>query len=144
MLDSVRNGEGVIKPRAGALVVFAIAAALIAWRESRRPVPTTAAAPMVTPASGARIVLYVDLGEVDEAEGCGAIIRAVRRAQKSGVATEEIDARSSESPAKYRLLVAPAVLILDPAGHELSRFEGESPKTVRAIETAVDQLTTRR
>ena len=133
-----------MKPRAGALVVFAIAAALIGWRESHRPAATAAAAPRATPPSGARIVLYVDLGEVDEAEGCGAIIRVVRRVGKSGVATEEIDARSAEPPAKYRLLVAPAVLILDAAGHELSRFEGESPKTVRAIETAVDKLTTRR
>lgn len=89
-------------------------------------------------------MLYVDLGEVDEAEGCGAIIRAVRRAGKSGMVTEEIDVRIAEPPTKYRLLVAPAVLILDAAGQEVGRFEGESPTTIRAIEAALGKLTAAR
>ncbi len=128
--------------RPGALVVFGLAAALVGWRESHRAAASPAPPP-TTPARAPRVVLFVNLAEVDEAEGCGAIIRAVRRAAKAGLATEEIDARSAEPPAKYRLLVAPAVLILDAAGKESSRFEGESPKTVREIEAALDKLTTR-
>lgn len=123
-----------------ALLVFAVGAALVVWREAHRE-PSAATTPSPTSAGRARVVLYVDLGEVDEAEGCGTIIRAVRRAGKNGVATEEIDARSAEPPAKYRLFVAPGVLILNAAGQELARFEGESPKTVRAIEAALGKLT---
>ena len=129
-----------MRKRWGALVVFALAGGLIGWREWQRPSAAAATLATVPSTSASRVVLYVDLGEVDEAEGCGAIIRAVRQAKKRGVATEEIDARSAEPPARYRVLVAPAVLILDAAGHEVRRFEGESAKTVRAIEAELGKL----
>lgn len=121
----------------GAVLVFAAAAGLILWRESRRPADVGAANPPV----GARVVLFADLSEVDEVGGCGSIIRGVREATKRGIATEEIDARrSSDLPSRYRLLVAPTVLLLDAGGHEVRRFEGESPKTVEAIQEQLDTL----
>jgi len=69
-----------------ALLVFASAGALIVWREWHRP-----SAAAETP----RVVLFADLGEADEDEGCGAIIRGVREAAARGVAVQEIDARRS-------------------------------------------------
>lgn len=111
-----------------AVLVVGAATGLIIWRELRRS-PTIPAAP-----AGARIVLYADLGEVDEAEGCGAIIRGVRDATRLGVAAEEIDSRMpSDRLARYKLLVAPSVIFLDESGREITRYEGEAPDTVRAI-----------
>ena len=128
------------RPRLAALAVFALFGGLIGWREWPRPSATVATPATVPSISASRVVLYVDLGEVDEAEGCGAIIRAVRQANSRGVATEEIDARRADPPARYRLLVAPVVLILDATGHEVHRFEGESAKTVRVIEAELGKL----
>lgn len=125
-----------------ALVVLALAGGLVAWREAHRS-RTTAPAP--SPTGATRVVLFVDLGEVCAGEGCGAIIRAVRDAQQRGVATEEVDARDPGDRAKrYRLLVAPAVVVLDGSGRELKRFEGESPETVSAIRAELDLLGSRR
>ena len=113
-----------------AALIFVAASGLIVWREVQRtPTPAHSPAP-----AGARLVIYADLGEVDETEGCGAIIRGVREAARLGVATEEIDARKpSDRLARYKLLVAPSVLFLDEAGREVKRYEGEAPDTVRAI-----------
>jgi hypothetical protein len=113
---------------AGAVLVFGAATGLIIWRELWHS-PAASPAP-----AGARVVLYADLGEVDETEGCGAIIRGVREAARLGGATEEIDARKpSDRLARYKLLVAPSVLFLDEAGREVKRYEGEAPDTVRAL-----------
>ena len=123
-----------------AVFVFAAASGLIVWREARKSTPPVSPVPV-----GARLVLYADLSEIDEAEGCGAIIRGVREAVRRGVATEEIDARrSSDRLARYKLLVAPSVLLLDEAGREVKRYEGESPDTVRAILERVRNLPPRR
>lgn len=122
-----------------ALAVLLVAGGIVAWREAHR---SKAAAASAVPAAAPRVVLFVDLSEVDEQEGCGAIIRAVRDARKRGVATEEVDARDPGDRAKrYRLLVAPAVVVLDPSGRELKRLEGESSDTIRAIRAELDRLT---
>ncbi len=116
--------------------ILAVALAVIAWREAR---PQKAA---VAPATTQpQVVLFVDLSEEDEEEGCGAIIHAVRAAAKRGIATEEADARDPGDRAKhYRLLIAPAVLVLDKDGRELRRFEGEAPNTVKAIREELEHL----
>jgi hypothetical protein len=116
-----------------AIAVFALAAGLVLWREWSRP-----QRPSIAPAHP-RIVLFADLSEVDEAEGCGAIIRGVRGA--ASIMTEEIDARTaSNRPAHYRLLVPPTVLFLDVVGNELTRYEGESAATVGQIQAEIDRL----
>jgi len=121
----------------GALAVLVLAGGIVAWRQAHR---NRAAAPAPVPGA-TRVVLFVDLSEVGEEEGCGAIIRAVRDAKKRGVATEEVDARDPGDRVKrYRLLVAPAVVVLDGSGRELKRLEGESSDTVRAIRAELDRL----
>ena len=113
-----------------AILVLAAAAAIVAWREAARPYVGDSA----TPAAKPRVVLFADLSEENEEAGCGAIIRAVRDVAKRGVATEEIDAREPGDDAKkYRLLIAPAIIIFNADGREQRRFEGEASDTVRAI-----------
>ena len=114
-------------------MVFSLAGGLIAWREWHRPLAPSVTRLPPPSAAAVRVVLFADLSEADEAGGCGAIIESVREAAKRGIATEEIDARSTPQAAHYRLLVAPAVLLLDTGGREVRRFEGESATTVRAI-----------
>lgn len=122
----------------GALVVFALAGGLVAWREAHRSRGT---APERSPTGATRVVLFVDLGEICAGEGCGEIIRTVRDARKRGVFTEEVDARDPGDRAKlYRLLVAPTVVVLDGSGRELKRLEGESTDTVQAIRAELDRL----
>jgi hypothetical protein len=106
-------------------------------------VAAAAPAPAATPADRAlpRVVLFVDLSEVDEVEGCGALIQAVREARTRGLATEEVDARDpGEGAKRYRLLTAPAVLLLDGSGREVRRFEGESPETIAAVRAELARL----
>ena len=123
----------------GSIVVLLLAGSVVAWREARRdvsPAPRSTRTPQV--------VMFVDLGESEEAGGCGTIIHDVREAARRGIATEEIDARESGPQAEhYKLLIAPAVLILDASGHETRRFEGEAQKTVKAIRDELARLSPR-
>ena len=117
--------------------VLALAAGIVAWREADRPyAPGTYSA-----TSKAQVVLFVDMSEEAEADGCGAIIRAVRAAAKRGVVTEEVDTRVPGDRAKaYRLLIAPAVVVLDGSGRELRRFEGEGRETIEEIRAALERV----
>lgn len=120
-----------------AFLVVAAAAAVVAWREVARPNAPDSTAASAKP----RVVLFADLSEEDEEAGCGAIIRAVREAATRGVVTKEIDARApGDGAKKYRLLVAPAIIIFDTDGREQRRFEGETPDTVKAIGAELERV----
>ena len=121
-----------------AIGILAAAVAIVGWREAERLQVTAAGSPLrLRP----QVILFVDLSEEDEEAGCGAIIHAVRTAAKRGVVTEEIDAREPGDRAKkYRLLIAPAVIVLDADGRELRRFEGEAADTVKAVRSEVERL----
>jgi cytochrome c-type biogenesis protein len=111
-------------------------------REARRP----PAAPQPLPGAD-KVVLYADLSETDEAEGCDAIIRGVRDAAKRGSPVLDVDARNpSGDVARYRLLAAPGVLFLDDPGGEVAGLEGEStgdgsrhPRAVLAVLSALPE-----
>lgn len=121
------------------LAVVALGIGIVAWRESGRPTAPTGASTQVP-----QVVLFVDLSEEDEEQGCGALIRAVRTAAARGIRTEEIDAREpGERAGRYRLLVAPTVITLDAEAKEIRRFEGESPDTVRGVREHLEQLAPR-
>ncbi len=123
-----------------AMAVLAAALATVGWRESQRRA-SPASSPSPGTATTPQVVLFVDPSEEGEAGGCGAIIHTVRAAAKRGVVTEEVDAREpGERATHYRLLVAPAVLVLDASGREQRRFEGEAPATVKAISDEMDKL----
>lgn len=121
------------------LAVVALGVGIVVWRESQRPT-----APAGPSREVPQVVLFVDLSEEDEEQGCGALIRAVRMAAARGVRTEEIDTRDAgDRAARYRLLVAPTVLTLDTSGTEIRRFEGESPETVAGVREHLAQLASR-
>ncbi|MFX6035910.1 hypothetical protein ABTE74_21240, partial [Acinetobacter baumannii] len=71
--------------------------------------------------------------------------RAVRAAAAKGVRAREVDTRTKDEKAKvgqqYRLVVVPAVLLLDDAGKEVARYEGESADVLKSVQTSLDQLT---
>lgn len=84
-----------------------------------------------------RVLMFIDLREIDEEHGCGDIIRSVRATAARGVATRENDDALGRA---HRVMVEPTVLILDAKGREQARFEGESGATIAAMKTALDQL----
>lgn len=118
---------------AGAVIAAAIS--VVVWREMR-PAPKEA-----NEQSLPQVVMFVDLSEVNEVDGCGAIIRSVRQAASRGVRTLEVDARSpGNQAARFRLLTAPVVVFLNDRGIELARLEGESAQTIRQIQARLDAI----
>lgn len=102
------------------------------------PAPAASNAPIV---AGSSVVIVANMAEADEECGCGEIIRAVRATAQKGVATKEIDTRTNKDEAKkYRALVVPTVLVLDPSGAELRRWEGESSDTIEKMKADLDVL----
>ncbi len=92
--------------------------------------------------SAPAVVLIADLREANETkDNCALIIRAVREAARRGVSTAEISpASSSDLIRRYHVLTVPTVLLLDPSGKEIGRFEGEDAKTVHAVEANLASL----
>ena len=89
-----------------------------------------------------RVLLVADLREADsEGDACAEIIRSVRAARTRGVAVQELDpGTKSDLLRRYQILTVPTVLILDPNGKVLSRFEGEGRQIVTALRIQLDQL----
>ena len=92
-------------------------------------------------ASSQSILLYADASEAESACGCGEIIRMVRGARDRGVAVREV---SPDDPGdvvkKYRLTVAPTVLLLDDEGEATARHEGESKEVISALAADLDRF----
>ena len=101
----------------------------------------TGASPTVsgTPA----VILVADLREADDPhEPCADIIRSVREVSKRGVSVAELSPDSqSDLLRRYRVFTVPTVLLLDGAGNEIGRFEGEDATTVKALQTRLSVLT---
>jgi hypothetical protein len=88
------------------------------------------------------VLLVADLREANDKCICGEMIRAVRAAGKRGLPVTELTPESrSDLLKRYRVLTAPAVLILDRSGHEVSRYEGETQDTLTALNTRLDEMT---
>ena len=131
----------MITKRLAGIVVLLAAAGLILWRTSKTTGPSPQDSIQRQPARQGTVVLFADLREADEIPGCGEIIKAVRDAAARGIRTRELDAhRDAEQAHGYKLLVAPSVLILDSAGKEIGRFEGESGDTIATATKAINAL----
>ena len=117
----------------GIALIAAAVVAIIAYKtigSSDQPTPT---------ASGnARVLLFANLGEADDACPCGDIIRAVRDVSAKGIATRENDDALGR---EFKVTVEPTVIILDTSGHEQARFEGESKSTRDKIVAELSKLT---
>lgn len=88
------------------------------------------------------VILIADPREANDTDdGCAVMFRAVRQAAKRGVAVEELAPNSnSELLRQYHVLTVPTVLVLDNAGKEVSRFEGEDATTVKDVQTRLAAL----
>lgn len=119
----------------GLVTVALIAVGIIAYKAHRKQ--DAAGAPPFP-----RVLLVADLREADDAgDPCAQIIHDVRAARARGVAVEELSPDSkSELLVRYHVLTAPTVLILDPKGQVVSRYEGEGKQTVAAVHSQLDQL----
>lgn len=118
------------------IVIVTLAAGLIIVKQRRAPKTTN------QEASQPAVVLIADLREADSpGDTCAQIIRVVHEARSRGVRVTELMPNSDSALLKtHRVVVAPTVLVLDPDGRELSRFEGESAATLDAIRTRLGQM----
>jgi hypothetical protein len=89
-----------------------------------------------------RVLLVAELSEASSpGDACAEIIHYVRAARDRGIAVQELEPGSkSELLARYHVLTVPTVLILDPGGNEVSRYEGEGRDTVKAVKAELEQL----
>lgn len=92
-------------------------------------------------AESTSVLLYADGSEAESSCGCGQIIRRVREARDRGVAVREV---SPDNPGdvvkRYRLTVAPTVLMLDAKGEAVTRLEGEADATIAALSADLARL----
>lgn len=121
----------------GLAAVALTAITIIAYKSRISPQSATADAEGLP-----RVLLVADLSEADaEDDACAEIIRAVRAARARGVTVQELNPDTkSDLLKRYRVLTIPTVLILDPNGEVVSRFEGEARETVTAVQTQLERL----
>jgi hypothetical protein len=89
-----------------------------------------------------QIVLVATPAEAASRTRCGDIVRLVRAASQHGVNVEELTpASKSGLLARYKVLRTPTVLFLGQDGQVRSRFEGESPETLAALQSEMQRTT---
>lgn len=88
------------------------------------------------------VILVADPSEANDSDdGCAVMFRAVRQAAKRGVVVAEVAPNSnSDLLGRYHVLTVPTVLVLNKAGKEISRFEGEDAATVKAVQARLAAL----
>lgn len=121
----------------GLFAVALIAIAIIVFKAEVSP-----GTPAVNSDALPRVLLVADLSEADsEDDACAEIIRAVRATGARGIAVQELNPDTkSDLLSRYRVLTVPTVLILDPEGDVVSRFEGEGRQTVIAVQAELQEL----
>lgn len=139
-----------MKRGGGLLLIFLCAFGIIAYRRSVRARAPGAHSAHARPAlarspSAARTVpLFADPGEAGTTCVCGRIFEVARAARARGVNVREIDPDREQSVArKYRVTVAPTLLVLDGTGCEVARHEGESGDVLTAIQTDLGKIPAR-
>lgn len=121
----------------GLVAVALIAIAILAFKAH-----VSRETPVAVADSFPRVLLVADLSEADsEGDACAEIIRSVRAARARGITVQELKPDTkSDLLRRYRVLVVPTVLILDPNGNVVARFEGESRQTATAVQTQLQEL----
>ncbi|MHB1845456.1 MAG: hypothetical protein ACYCWW_11550 [Deltaproteobacteria bacterium] len=126
----------------GLFAVFAVASAIVALKAVAPAKPSSGNPRKATAIGGGpSVLLFADPGEAADSCGCGQIIRLVRAAGGRGVSVREVAPNGDPLLLKrYRVTVAPTVLLLDASGGVTARYEGEAPETIAAIRGALDRL----
>ena len=124
----------------GPVALMLAAGAIVAYRHSGKAGSSVVASDrwMQRPPA---VLLVADPSEAGSSCGCGEIIRLVRGAAARGVATRELPPDGDRPVrSRYKVVVSPTVLLLDPDGEVTARFEGEEPETVSALATQLDRI----
>jgi hypothetical protein len=123
-----------MKARWAGVVLVAIAALGIVGYKQHRLRTASGQAAQGLSSDKPEIVLVVDPRDAGSKDNCAEIILLVRAATARGVVVRELSP-DSESPLlkRYRVLSVPTVLILDPDGNVISRYEEEENSTVQKI-----------
>jgi hypothetical protein len=128
----------------GLVAVAAILVLILKPSSGPTPAPDAASPTTVGVLADERVgvLLFADMREVGSRCGCGAVIDMAREAgQNASVSYSEIDIRkNAEQASKHGVRVNPTVIIVDPDGHERSRFEGESPEVLDRLSEALGAL----
>ena len=117
--------------RVGLVAIAAIG--IVGYKQHRLRTKSDQAAQVLS-SDRPEIVLVVDPREAGSEDNCAEIIRLVRTAAGRGVPVRELSPES-ESPLlkRYHVLTVPTLLVLDPDGNVVSRYEGEENSTVQEI-----------
>lgn len=119
-----------------ALVLVLVSGILLLKNRARHDVPPT------TQKGIPSVILIADPSEANDSDdGCAVMFRAVRQAAKRGVDVAELAPNSnSDLLRQHRVVTVPTLLVLDNAGKEISRFEGEDAATVKAVQARLAAL----
>lgn len=119
-----------------ALVLVLVSGILLLKNRTRHDVPPT------TQEAIPYVILVADPREANDSDdGCAVVFRAVRQAAKRGVAVAELAPNSNlDLLRQHHVLTVPTLLVLDNAGKEISRFEGEDAATVKAVQIRLAAL----
>jgi hypothetical protein len=89
----------------------------------------------------AQVLLVATPAQAASRTRCGQIVRLVRTAGEHGVKVEELTPDSkSELLGRYHVLKTPTVLIFGQDGTVRSRFEGEQPETLAALQSEMQRM----
>ena len=119
----------------GLVMVALLAAGILLIKRQPSPVAGSSSA------SAPQVILVADLSEAGGEDACAKIIGAVQAAQARKVRTMVLGPHDNTALlGRYRVLTIPTVLLLDPDGNVIQRFEGESAEVVTAIQQRLANL----
>ncbi len=125
------------------LAVALVAITIVAYKQLRQaPREKGGADGIGASAASSSVLLFADPREANGDDPCAEIFRLVRQAGARGIRVREVaPSDATEATRKYRVTVAPTVLIVDSSGHIVSRYEGESSDTIQAVRASLENLT---
>lgn len=124
--------------RIGLIAVFTLVIIMVIIKARPAKTPNSSQSSSGKP----QVVLVATPAEAVSVTRCGEIVQAVRTAAQHGVRVQELTPDSkSELIAQYHVLQTPTVLVFDEKGEVTSRFEGEAPETLSAIQTEMGRIT---
>ncbi|HLJ91474.1 MAG TPA: thioredoxin family protein [Candidatus Angelobacter sp.] len=120
----------------GVILVLAIVGGIIVLKaRSNKPA-------VFSSSKGApQVLLVATSAQAASRTRCGQIVRLIRAAGEHGVNVEELAPDSpSDLIGRYHVMKTPTVLIFAQDGTVKSRFEGEKPETLAALQSEMQRI----